>query len=40
MIGKKLRVVRPGMFVTQEYDIDRVTMVVDGDDRIRSARIG
>jgi precorrin-3B methylase len=40
MIGKSLRVIRPGDMVTMEYNPERLTMEVDGDDRIIAIRIG
>ena len=40
MIGKSLRVIRPGEMVTMEYNPERLTMEVDGDDRIIAIRIG
>ncbi len=40
MIGKKLRVVKPGMFVTQEFDADRVTITVYENERMKPVRIG
>lgn len=40
MIGKSLRVVRPGMFVTQEFNPERITIHVDEDETIEDIRIG
>ena len=40
MLGKLLRVVRPGLFVTQEFNPNRITITVDDDDVIESVRIG
>ncbi len=40
MVGKKLRIVRPGVFVTQEFDADRVTINLDEGDRIVGVRLG
>ena len=40
MVGKLLRVIRPGEFVTQEFSPDRVTIEVDENNRISLVRIG
>ena len=40
MHGKKLRVIEPGMFVTQEFDAERVTIELGEDRRIQAVRIG
>lgn len=40
MVGKKLRVVNPGDFVTQEHDIERVTINLDEDGKIIGVRLG
>jgi hypothetical protein len=40
MTGKKLRVVRPNDMVTMEFDMDRITILVDAQQRIQSVRIG
>ena len=40
MIGKTLRVVRPGEFVTQEFNPQRVTVNLDETGAIKAVRIG
>ncbi len=40
LVGMKLRVVKPGEFVTQEFNPDRLTIGVDADMRIRQIYVG
>jgi Peptidase inhibitor I78 family len=40
VLGKQLRVARPGQSMTMEYRADRLTIEVDDKDRIVSIRVG
>lgn len=40
LVGLKLRVVKPGQFVTQEYNSGRLTISVDAESRIQQVYIG
>ena len=40
LVGKLLRVVRPGDVVTPDFRPDRATIRVDGQERIESVNIG
>jgi hypothetical protein len=40
ILGKNLRVVRPGQAMTHDYRQDRLTIGLDESDRIRSIQVG